>query len=185
MKGELFILREVLSFHTHGSVSATPWAPSAPQLSPNQPRRNCGAIPVQTGPIWLYLEEQDTGKQRHPCRWQRSPLCTCGCTETPSQSDTTELARLKSAHPCGSHVGRPPSVREPFVKPVHTAGSPTTERLLAHETTQLHSSTLSMHTSTHRALNQSLVLNMEKARRQAVFLTQHHLAGKGTFIRYL
>ena len=40
-------------------------------------------------------------------------------------------------------------------------------------------------TRPHRTLNQPLVMNVAKARRQAVFLKQHHLAGLRTFARYL
>ena len=44
------------------------------------------------------------------------------------------IHQLKSAHTCGSHVGRPPSVQESFITQVQTVGFPTMEQPFAHET---------------------------------------------------
>ena len=96
--------------------------------------------------------ERDTGKQRHPCRWQRSPkrktLCTCGCTK--SHRNTTRLSSQGSSR--RTPAARPWRDRRQSKNrsslQVHTAGSPIMDKPLAHETTQLFSSALSMHTST-------------------------------------
>ena len=101
-------------------------------------------------------------------------LCTRGCTEFPSQSDTTELPRLKSTLACCSHVERPPLVQESFFIQVHTAGSSTMELPLARGTTQLLSSALSMHTSTPYS-ESTFGAEHGKGSQQAVFLTQRLL----------
>ena len=146
-------------------------------------------------PIWYPWKSETLEKQRYPCRWRRSPkrelpfdapggdlgvgktLCTCGSTK--SHRNATRLS-------CQGSSRRSPDARTwrdrsprifrhtgPHSRIFHNriAG-----RTCYHATSSMHS----QFARPHRTLKQPLVLNMAKARRQAVFLTAHHPAGKRT-----
>ena len=106
--------------HTQMCFSHTMGAFCAALVTETKHRRKCARhpptrrIPDQCKPAartWEgshleNLEERDTGKQRHPCRWHRSPkrktLCTCDCTK--SHRNPTRLS-------CQGSNRRPPAAR--------------------------------------------------------------------------
>ena len=96
IRGGLFIVREVLSSHTHTAK----FQPRYERLLLRNDHRDFRAIsskpsiPDQcqlAARTWkeshpIYGEERDTGKQYPTVRWQRSPkgkiLCPCDCTKS-------------------------------------------------------------------------------------------------------